>query len=91
MKDKNIKLIDGTFEPVEAIRVLSGVLNSKINFHKLEDFSNHIRFDGAISNSKKRIDELQKSQQELFILMEYAKNNGKKIYIKSDIRIELLD
>ncbi len=91
MEDKKIKLIDGVFEPNEALRVLSGVLNSKINYHKLEDFSNHIRFDGAISNSKKRINELQNSHQELIELMEFAKINNKKIAVKSEIIIELLD
>lgn len=91
MEDKKIKLIDGVFEPDEALRVLSGVINSKINYHKLEDFSNHIRFDSAISNSKKRIDELQKVQHELKELMEFAKINDKKIIVKSDILIELLD
>ena len=91
MEDKKIKLIDGVFEPNEALRVLSGVLNSKINYHKLEDFSNLIRFDGAISNSKKRINELQNSHQELIELMEFAKINNKKIAVKSEIIIELLD
>lgn len=91
MKEKKVKLIDGTFESNEAIRVVSGVINSKINFHKLDDFSNHIRFEGSISNSKTRIEQLQQSQQELIDLIEYAKLNNKKIKIKSDIHIELLD
>ena len=91
MIDRNLKLIDGTFEPNDALRVLSGVLNSKINFHKLEDFSNHIRFDGAISNSKHRIDELQHTQKELIELMELAKSNGKKISIQSTITIKFID
>lgn len=91
MKIKNLKLIDGTFDASEAFRVLSGVLNSKISYHQLEDFSNHIRFNGEISNSKNRIAELQNSQKELIDLMEYAKLEGKKILIKSDIVIEILD
>lgn len=91
MEYKKIKLIDGIFKPNEAQRVLSGVLNSKINYHKLEDFSNHIRFDSAVSNSKKRIDELQNAQQELIDLMEFAKINNKIIAVKSEIIIQLLD
>lgn len=91
MNNTIIQLIAGTFEPNDATRILSGVLNSKINFHKLDDFSNHVRFDGAISSSKKRVDELQNAQQEVLNLVEYAKQNGKKIKIKSDIIIELLD
>ncbi len=91
MENKKIRLIDGVFEPNEALRVLSGVINSKINYHKLEDFSNHIRFDGAILNSKKRIDELQGAQEELLDLIEFAKNNNKKIAVKSEIIIQLLE
>lgn len=90
MNNKKIKLIDGIFEPTEAIKVLSGVINSKINFHKLEDFSNHIRFDGSLSNSKKRIDELNQSLQDFIALIAIAKNKNLKISIKSDIIIELV-
>jgi hypothetical protein len=39
------KLIDGIFEPDEAKNMLNSLINNKINFHNLEDFSNSIRFD----------------------------------------------
>ena len=40
---------------------------------------------------KKRIDKLQNAQQELIDSMEFAKIKSKKIVVKSDIIIELLD
>ena len=67
------------------------MLNSKINYHKLEDFSNHVRFDSALLHSKKRINELQNAQSDLATLIDFAKQNGKKIKIDSTIIIELLD
>jgi 4-diphosphocytidyl-2C-methyl-D-erythritol kinase len=87
---QNYKLIDGTFEPLEALRALSGVMNSKINYHNLESFSNHIRFDTEISVSKKRTDELKSSLKDMKEVIEYAEKNNLKLKINSMIQVELI-
>jgi hypothetical protein len=40
-KDYQFKLVEGQYTPLEA---KLGLINSKINFHQLENFSNEIRF-----------------------------------------------
>ena len=90
MEDKNIKLIEGTFEPNEALRILTGVINSKISYHNLDSFSNQIRFENAISGSKKRINELEESLDDVKGIIEFALNNDIKLKISSDIKIEFV-
>ena len=87
----NYKLIDGIFQPSEAKKVLLDLLNTKISYHKLDDFSNHIRFNTEISNSKNRIEELLKTSNAIKEIIELANQNGKQLKINSEIIIELID
>ena len=52
------KLIEGIFAPKEAKTLLNSLINNKISFHSLEDFSSQIRFNKDTDHSKKRIEEL---------------------------------
>lgn len=87
-KDFQFQLIDGEFTPVGAAKVLFPLINNKINYHSLESFSNEIRFDKDVSNSKKRIAELQQVQLQIQELLEEAEENGLKLKITSKIKIE---
>ena len=53
-ENPEFKLIKGTFSPEQAKIILNSLINSKINFHNLEDFSNSIRFNSDDSYSKKK-------------------------------------
>ena len=90
MEDKKIKLIDGLFEPNEALSVLTGVINSKISYHNLDNFSNQIRFESAVSDSKKRINQLENSLMDIKSIIEFAIINKIKLKISSDIKIEFI-
>lgn len=82
-----IQLIDGEFTPSGATKVLLSLINNKINYHSLESFSNEIRFEKDLSNSKKRIQELEEAQVEILALLEKAEEAGTKLKIKSVIEI----
>ena len=87
--DQEFKLIEGVFQPDEAQKLLMEMINTKINFHNLDAFSNHIRFNTSISNSKARVNELNKTAEKLKFLIEYAKENNLELEIKSNISITL--
>lgn len=86
----NYKLIDGEFSPEEAKKILLSILNSKIDFHNLYAFSNHIRFDNDLNISKKRIGELNVTKEEIIELIEKGIQDGHNFRIKSSIDIELI-
>lgn len=87
----NYKLIEGVFKPSEAQRMLLDLINAKINYHNLDSFSNHIRFNTEFSSSKIRIEELAKTSESIKELIELANNNNMQLIIKSEITIELIN
>ncbi len=85
---KEFKLIDSTFTPNEANNVLSDLIKSKISYHKLDDFSQHIRFERDSQHSKNRIEQLQATQEDLKEFINIAKAKGVNLVIKSNVFIE---
>jgi hypothetical protein len=87
---REYKLIDGDFSPEESQKILMSLINNKIDFHNLFAFSNHIRFNNDMNVSKKRIDELTVTRDEIISLIRASKEEGKNFRIKSNISIELI-
>jgi len=85
----NFKLIDGVFQPTEAQKVLMDLLNTKINYHNLDAFSNFIRFNTETENSKKRVEALVQSSKTIMDIIELATKNNLELKINSNITIEL--
>ena len=84
----NFKLVNGVFDPSEAKKILMDLINTKINYHSLEAFRNHIRFNTEISSSEKRIEELKKTRESIQEIIELAEKNNMKLEVKSEIFIE---
>ena len=57
---QQFQLIDGTFTPSEASRVLLSLVNSKMDYHRLEQLSNQERFGQDTSHSEVRLRNLAK-------------------------------
>lgn len=87
--NQEYKLIDGSFTAEDADRVLTTLINYKIDYHNREDFSNHIRFNKDIEHSKKRIQELTKTKKQIKKLIQKSKSEDIKLIIKSNISIEI--
>lgn len=87
--NQEFKLIDGTFSMEDANRVLTTLLNYKIDYHNREDFSNHIRFNKNIEHSKKRIQELTEVKEQIRSLILNSESEDIKFIIKSNISIEI--
>jgi hypothetical protein len=83
------KLIDGVFSLEDADRVLTTLINYKIDYHNREDFSNHIRFNKDIEHSKKRIQELTETKDQIKSIIKNSKLGDPKFIIKGNITIEL--
>lgn len=84
------KLIDGEFTPSEAKKMLLDLINAKINFHNLDGFSNHIRFNAALSNHQSRVEQLSQTRESIKFLTELADSNNMKLKINSEVTIELI-
>jgi len=65
MKNHQTKLIEGIFSPIKAKNLLLDLFNYKVDFHKNEKLSNHLRFGTDREQSEKRIKELMLEKKQL--------------------------
>jgi hypothetical protein len=82
------KLINGSFEPENAGKILFALINSKINYHNLETLTVRVQQGLNDEKSLKRIEELNNSQAEIMKILEEAKRNNKLLKVSSTITIE---
>ena len=88
MKDKqHFQLIDGTFTPSEAARVLLSLVKSKMDYHNMEKFSNEERFGRDLSHSEKRLHDLAKLNTNLKELFQSAAEANQHLKIKGWIEV----
>jgi adenine C2-methylase RlmN of 23S rRNA A2503 and tRNA A37 len=66
------------------------VINSKINFHNLNAFSEFVKKNEDCEISKRRISVLSSSIEDINKLLEESERNGKRLKINSDITIEFI-
>ena len=88
-KKHNYTLIEGTFTPAEAGRVLFDLVRSKINYHSMEKFSAQERF--GKDESERRITSLKQLQQSLKEVFEFADKKGMNLKIDGLIEITIIE
>lgn len=84
-------LIDRHFSYDDAEETLLEMFSSKINYHKIKNWSSQERFGKDDEIAQIKIPELKKELEKLQTLLSKAKNNGKEIDITSEIKITLLE
>jgi uncharacterized FlaG/YvyC family protein len=89
-KQLTINLIQGSFLPSEAGKVLFSLLNSKINYHNLEIFSEQERSDINSEHSKSRVDNLKEASEKLAEFIKEATQNQFHFEIVGDIQIRVV-
>lgn len=87
-KGLTFQLVEGEFAPLEAKKILLGLINRKINFHQLEHFSNEVRFNEKTSHSKQRVKTLTDASEQISALVATASNMQFKI--EGSIQITLV-
>ena len=82
-----IKLIEGKFSPEDAKEILLELINHKINFHTLKNFSSEERFGQSIEGSKKRIEYLKEAKEKIVEIIDKAKLDNSSLRLESSINI----
>ena len=85
---KEFKLIEGVFTTNDASSLLSTLIDEKIRYHTLDDFSNHIRNERDSQHSKERIAALVKTKADLRTWIDLVKHNAPHLIVKSTVTIE---
>jgi len=88
MTSKTINLVEGLFTPSEASDVIIGLIDKKLNFHKLNRLSltegNH---DEDVNYDNSRIEELEKAKEELRNYLHETRSSGAKLQIEGTVTI----
>mgnify|MGYP001031066931 FL=1 len=91
-KEQEVRLVDGTFTPIQAADIVSSLIEQKINFHKVENLQhwekNHKNDAKPFIQRVKDLEEAEKEAKS-FILDEERKD--KKIKIKGNLTISIED
>jgi len=88
---KTLTLIDGQFDHEEAKGILMNIFSTKIQFHQLKNFSVQERYGKDDNTAIKRIPELKESMITLEDVISEAKSSNKKMIVKSEVTITLID
>ncbi len=86
-----IKLIEGKFSPADAKVVLVELINHKIHYHSLKNFSSEERFGKPQEGAQKRIEDLKASREEIILIIQQAIDNNTNLRIESTINITFED
>ena len=82
-------MIKGTFTPNEAREILLQLLDSKINFHNLKNWSSHERFGKPDAYSERRLQHLKGSRKKVLTLVSKSSDEEKTLTISSIIEIDV--
>ena len=91
MAEKNIDFIDGVFDKTEAAEILLSVINDKIRFHNVSILGSKERSDGDYAHSEARLEQLNKSKEEIMRMFRIECDQNSRIRLKSNISIEILE
>jgi len=88
---KSIKIIDQAYSPEEARDIISSVIDSHINFYKLQHLKNWVGDHSTTTEERdQKIEELLKKKKELHKIIESAKQEDLCIKIRGvfDMKLE---
>ncbi len=88
-KVEKLKLIQGTFTGDEAKDILLSIYASKINFHKMKNFSSQEWYGKNDELADKRLKELTSEVEKIKAILKISEADNLKINITSEIVIEL--
>ena len=88
---RHFQLIDGTFSPQEAGRILGSMVKSKIDYHSLESHSDSERARGSKAHSQERLQTLRDLNANLKELFETAAAQNKSLKISGTIEIDFVE
>jgi hypothetical protein len=83
-------LISGEFDNLQAREVLFSLIDSKIKFHNLKNFSHEERFGIKDKESTKRLTELKELRAEILRFLENNEDSDFVYKISSAISIEMV-
>ncbi len=90
-KNYDFNLIKGTFPGPEILKILTEMINSKIRYHNMENFSSQELFGKDAAHSQKRIKNLKKVQEGLKKFFAMAEKKDVEFKIEGIVSITVIE
>lgn len=89
---QKVQLVDGSFSPSEAQDLINGLIDEKINFHKIQRLCRYESDEkNPCSFQNDRLAELKEEKRSLKSIIEEARANGMQLKINGTLEIELIN
>jgi len=85
----SLTLIDGKFQAHDARDILLSLINFKIDYHQVKNFSNKLRTGSDIDADSLRVVQLKNTREQVIRIIEQAAASGQSLKIRSEIVIEI--
>lgn len=89
-KTQTIELIKGVFTPDDAREILLTLLDNKINFHNLRNWSSRERFGKPDAYSEERLTNLRESREKVKQIISQSIKQEENLMINSSIEITII-
>ncbi len=90
-KEEKHPIIKGEFLPSEAKSILMNILNNKIKFHEMRNFSSVERYGKADDNAVKSIARLENISVEVEKILADAEASNKRLSILAELNIQIIE
>ncbi len=87
---EKFKLVEGTFNAKDSEEILLTLIEQKIKFHELKNFSNEVKTGKKHSESLSKVAELNETRAKIKELLNLEANKSASFSILSTINIEIL-
>jgi hypothetical protein len=91
MNIENFTLVDGKFSAEDAREILLSLINNKIKFHELKNFSYEVRYSRSDNHSVMRIAELKACREALKEKLKMAVDENTVVRVHSSIVVEFVN
>jgi hypothetical protein len=91
MNIENFTLVEGKFSAQDAREILLSLINNKIKFHELKNFSHEVRFSRTDNHSVMRIAELKACRESLKDRLKMAVDSNTIIKVHSTVVVEFMN
>lgn len=84
-------IIRGEFKPADAKLILLNILNNKIKFHEMRNFSSVERYGKVDEHAESSISRLKYIQKSVEKIIHDAEMEGKNLSINAELNIQIVD
>jgi hypothetical protein len=91
MEMNKVNLLSGSYSPAQAHQMLSKMIKTELQFHRLENFTSLIRYEGNCEQATENIHHLCHAQEEIDRIVKKAREENRYVRLEASLRFSLVE